>query len=182
MTSVSRKQFESFVRDGIEAIPEKFRSIIKNVAFLVGDKPTPEQRRQNRLTQNETLLGLYEGIPRPARGEEYGGLALPDRITIFKIPIEEEARFFAKEQFSFSMRSHTKAKPVKTSEGRSPEKISNTEIRSGEPDASGDSYREELFKAEVKQLVIDTVWHEVAHHFGLDEPAVEKRERERGSY
>ncbi|MBW3651912.1 MAG: metallopeptidase family protein [Actinobacteria bacterium] len=43
------------------------------------------------------LLGLYEGIPLTQRGD-YGGLALPDRITLFRRAIcrschsEEEVR------------------------------------------------------------------------------------------
>ena len=127
MFEVSREEFERFVGEGVEAIPERFRTLIENVAFLVDDVPTEEQRRENHLHPNETLLGLYEGIPRPARGEGYGGLVLPDRVTIFKTPIEE----------------------------------------------ASDS------KEDVRKYVIDTVWHEIAHHFGLDEAAVEKRELER---
>lgn len=146
MIKVSRKEFEAFVREGVEAIPEKFRSLIKNVAFLVDDEPTKEQREQNRLAPDETLFGLYEGIPQPARGEGYGGLVMPDRITIFKKPIEEEANLLTKEEFSQPRRPKL----------------------------------EEVFKKEVRRLVIDTVWHEVAHHFGLDEMTVERRESERG--
>ncbi|HEY4508440.1 MAG TPA: metallopeptidase family protein [Candidatus Paceibacterota bacterium] len=149
MTSVSRKQFESFVTEGIAAIPEKFRSLIKNVAFLVGDRPTLKQRRQNNLRTGETLLGLYEGIPRTARGEEYGGLALPDRITIFRQPIEQAAR----DEIM----------------GQSNNKRSFVIAESGE-----------LLRERVRQIVMDTVWHEVAHHFGLDEAAVKRREVERG--
>ncbi|MDD5721587.1 MAG: metallopeptidase family protein [Candidatus Pacebacteria bacterium] len=33
---------------------------------------------------------------------------------------------------------------------------------------------------EIKQLVKNTVWHEIAHHFGSDEDRVRKAERERG--
>ena len=149
MFEVSHEEFESFVVEGVQAIPEKFRALIQNVAFLVDDEPTEEQRKENHLHPGETLFGLYEGIPRPARGEEYGGLVLPDRITIFKHPIEEEANLCVEEQFSNSVHVYTLAKP-------------------------------ELFKKEVRQHVIDTVWHEVAHHFGLDEDAVERRENERG--
>ncbi len=32
----------------------------------------------------------------------------------------------------------------------------------------------------VRQVIEDTIWHEVAHHFGLSEDDVERRERERG--
>lgn len=149
MPRVSLEEFESFVKEGVEAIPKKFRARIKNVAFLVHEQPTPKQRREQKLRPRETLFGLYEGIPHPARGEGYGGLVLPDRITIFKQPIEAEARFLLEEQFSNSVLQHTIAK------------------------------WKEVFRNHVRQLVIDTVWHEVAHHFGLDEAGVEKRERER---
>ena len=153
MFKVSLEEFESFVQEGVEAIPEKFRSRIANVAFLADDEPTSLLRQENKLRSDETLLGLYEGIPRPARGEGYGGMVLPDRITIFKKPIEEEATLFLEEQFSNSIRSYT----IATSENDS----------------------EEEFKKEVRRIVTDTVWHEVAHHFGLDEKTVERRERER---
>ncbi len=32
---------------------------------------------------------------------------------------------------------------------------------------------------EVKKMVRDTVWHELAHHFGIDEREVRRRERKR---
>jgi predicted Zn-dependent protease with MMP-like domain len=35
------------------------------------------------------LLGLYDGVPLTER-ESYGGMVLPDRITIFRLPICEE--------------------------------------------------------------------------------------------
>lgn len=139
MFSANVEEFESWVKEGVEAIPEKFRSRIANVAFLVDEEPTKEQRKQNRLRSNETLLGLYEGIPRPARGEGYGGLVMPDRITIFKKQIEEAA-IADMRQFGASA---------------------------------------EVFREMVRKLVIDTVWHEVAHHFGLDEVAVRQREKQR---
>jgi len=30
-------------------------------------------------------------------------------------------------------------------------------------------------------MVVDTVWHEIAHHFGMDEAQVRRAERQRGS-
>jgi len=38
----------------------------------------------------ETLFGLYEGVPRAERGSGYFGV-LPDKITIFKQPLEEQS-------------------------------------------------------------------------------------------
>jgi predicted Zn-dependent protease with MMP-like domain len=33
--------------------------------------------------------------------------------------------------------------------------------------------------AELRQMVADTVWHEIAHHFGMDEKRVRRAERRR---
>ena len=153
MFSTSREEFESFVKEGVEAIPKKFRTRINNAAFLVHERPTAEQRRQNKLRPRETLFGLYEGIPHPARGENYGGLVMPDRITIFKQPIEAEARLLTDEYFSKYLRPHAFAK------------------RGAE--------WEQAFRDNERKLVTKTVWHEVAHHFGLDEERVARRESER---
>ncbi|MDP2158503.1 MAG: metallopeptidase family protein, partial [Nitrospirota bacterium] len=46
-----------------------------------------------QLQEGETLLGLYQGIPLTERGSEYGmGMTLPDTITLYRLPILEEAR------------------------------------------------------------------------------------------
>lgn len=34
--------------------------------------------------------------------------------------------------------------------------------------------------AELEQMVADTVWHEIAHYFGMDEGRVRRAERKRG--
>jgi predicted Zn-dependent protease with MMP-like domain len=35
-------------------------------------------------------------------------------------------------------------------------------------------------RAQLEQMVTDTLWHEIAHHFGMDEAQVRKAERRRG--
>jgi predicted Zn-dependent protease with MMP-like domain len=35
-------------------------------------------------------------------------------------------------------------------------------------------------RAELEQMVADTLWHEIAHHFGMDERRVRRAERRRG--
>ncbi|HEY9585058.1 MAG TPA: metallopeptidase family protein [Candidatus Paceibacterota bacterium] len=85
------ERFEQLVSEGIEAIPPRFLAKLKNVAVVVADRPTFEQLKQNNVPKDETLLGLYEGVPLVERGEAYGGLVLPDKITIFKLPILVEA-------------------------------------------------------------------------------------------
>ena len=44
--------------------------------------------------------------------------------------------------------------------------------------AQGEREKDTFYKA-VRQVVADTVWHEVAHHFGMDEGEVRRREAER---
>lgn len=39
---------------------------------------------------------------------------------------------------------------------------------------------EDIYKECVRKIVADTVWHEFAHHFGMDEHEVRMREDERG--
>lgn len=86
------EEFESCVSEGIDAIPERFLARLSNVAIVIADRPSAAQRAAHDLGPEETLLGLYEGVPLTERGDHYGvGEFLPDKITIFKEPILEEA-------------------------------------------------------------------------------------------
>ncbi|MGB4076733.1 MAG: metallopeptidase family protein [Minisyncoccia bacterium] len=85
--------FRAFAEEAWNDMPEKFTAHIKNVALLVEDEPDEELRCEENLSGEETLLGLYRGVPRTARGAEYGmGGTLPDTITLFRLPILDEAR------------------------------------------------------------------------------------------
>jgi predicted Zn-dependent protease with MMP-like domain len=80
-------EFEQLVEEGYEKLPEWVREKIDNVAILVEDEPSEEDRRQQGLGPEETLLGLYKGLPLTERGDLYGiGMTLPDTITIYKEP------------------------------------------------------------------------------------------------
>ena len=59
-----------------------FADRMRNIEVIVDDEPSDEQRP----TDGSDLLGLYEGVPLTGRAamEPY----LPDRITIFRGPIE----------------------------------------------------------------------------------------------
>jgi predicted Zn-dependent protease with MMP-like domain len=84
--------WEKYIEDGISAIPIRYRDRIRNVAVLLEDDVSDEVRRQEGLAPDESLLGLYQGIPLPDRGEGYGvGATMPDTITIYKNPTLEEA-------------------------------------------------------------------------------------------
>lgn len=114
MFTVDEKTFEKLVADGIDNIPPKYAKHIKNLAFVVEDEPTQEQRQKLKLHPNQTLFGLYEGVPLTGRSGNYN-LVLPDKITIFKKPIESSANGLQ----------------------------------------------------ELKKQINQTIWHEVAHYYGL---------------
>src|SRR3989344_217560 len=87
-------QFNKFVDQAIESLPKEFKDKLENVVIVVEDFPTNEQLISARIHPGYgTLLGLYQGIPQTQRGAGYGvGGTLPDKITIFKMPILAIAR------------------------------------------------------------------------------------------
>ena len=83
--NISDGEFEKLLGEAIDAIPPPFSDHLQNVAFILEGDPGTEQKHKLNLYPNETLFGLYEGIPLPQRG---GSLkVLPDKITIFKNPL-----------------------------------------------------------------------------------------------
>jgi predicted Zn-dependent protease with MMP-like domain len=84
MDSIS---FEKLVTRAIESLPDEFRERMENVDVVVADFPTPAQLRRSGLKRNQTLLGLYEGVPLTQRTAGYS-YVMPDKITIFQRPIE----------------------------------------------------------------------------------------------
>ena len=84
----SHRPFEELVAIAIDAIPEPFAAALDDVAIVVADEPTDEQRRENEIGPDETLYGLYEGVPRTEWGADWA--AIPNRITLFRLPLEED--------------------------------------------------------------------------------------------
>jgi len=126
MIKVSRQEFEELVNKVVAQLPKDYLARIKNVAFIVDDIPSEEQRRKLLLRSDQTLFGLYEGVPLSER-QGYEKM-LPDKITIFQKPLE-----YSSENIN------------------------------------------DLFKNIGK-----TVWHEVAHYFGLNHDqirALENKEK-----
>ncbi len=83
-----REHFERLVEEALAGLPSRFASRLENVSINVADWATAEQLSRAGLNDPHRLLGLYEGIPLTERPRGYYGV-LPDRITIFRIPIEE---------------------------------------------------------------------------------------------
>lgn len=124
------EEFEKLVVEGFERLPAWVQDKIRNVALLIEEEPSDEDRELQGLSDEETLLGLYKGIPLSERGSHYGeGLVMPDTITLYRLPILEAA----------------------------------------EDDG-----------LDARDVIADTIWHEFAHHFGIDEDGVRKLEEERG--
>ena len=106
------EDFEQLVTKALESLPHYFKEKLDNVDVVVEEWPSQD------IAKGRLLLGLYQGVPKTTRGAGYS-LVLPDKITIFKGPIELISR--------------------------------------GNKEA-------------IKNLVIDTVQHEIAHHFGISDP------------
>ena len=87
MDSISRERFEELVSEALDSIPQQLWDAIENVGVLVEEWPTRVQMASVGLDHGTSLLlGLYEGVPLTARSHHYG-LVLPDKITIFRIPV-----------------------------------------------------------------------------------------------
>lgn len=82
--------FEQLIDEALAALPENIRGALDNLAFVVEPRARRKKADEVGIRIDETLLGLYEGIPKIERGSWYGGV-LPDKITIFQQPIEKMA-------------------------------------------------------------------------------------------
>ena len=122
MFQVTSDQFHQFVNEAMSSLPKEHVKNLKNVALLVEDFPSVEQRLKMGLRDNQTLFGLYEGVPLSQR--QGVQKLLPDKITLYKLPIE------------YSVNS----------------------------------------LAELKEQIRHVLWHEIAHYYGLDHPAISKLE------
>ncbi len=110
MVDVTPERFEELVAEALDDVPEDLARLMRNIAVFVEDDSP------------DGLLGLYEGTPLTERDSWWAAGSLPDRITIYRLPI-------------CSM-CHT--------------------------------------DDEVVETVRDTVIHEVAHHFGIDDDRLEE--------
>ena len=126
MIEVTDGEFEKIISEVMDELPQEHIAGLDNVAIVYADVPTDEQREKLQLRCDETLFGLYEGIPLTRRTGNYS-LVLPDKITLFKLPLLQ---------------------------------------------ASSDMHE---FRVQVKH----TLWHEIAHYYGLDHDQIHKLEQKR---
>lgn len=141
---MDKEEFDQIATELWEGVPEHFREKIKNVALLVEEAPPEEVLTREGLTEDDTLLGLYHGVPNTLRGEGYGvGATLPDTITLYRTPIMDSA----------------------------------------EDDLhAGGWFTDEEYRKRIKEVIAETLWHEIGHYFGLSEEEIHKREEEGTNY
>ena len=86
---MDRETFQRLIEDAINELPQEFREKLTNVAIIVEDYPSDELIEEMELDPEDTLFGLYEGVPLTERGY-FGEPLHPDRILIFQKAIEDE--------------------------------------------------------------------------------------------
>ena len=86
---MTRERFTRLVEEALREIPQRFRDAMTNVAVVVEDEPSADLLAEMEMEPDDTLFGLYHGTPLTERDSFYGN-ALPDRISIYQFPIEEE--------------------------------------------------------------------------------------------
>lgn len=115
MYQLSDEQFDALITRAMNELPQTYIKGLENVAIVMADEPTDEQKAKMKLRENTILLGLYEGIPLTQRGGSYT-FVLPDKITLFK---------------------HSILRVVRSED-------------------------------ELYQQIKRTLWHEIAHYYGLN--------------
>lgn len=122
MYQLSDEQFDALITRAMDELPQDYIKGLENVAIVMADEPTDEQKTKMKLRENTILLGLYEGIPLTQRGSAGYTFVLPDKITLFK---------------------HSILRVVRN--------------------------EDELFE-QIKR----TLWHEIAHYYGLSHAHMDK--------
>ena len=117
---MTRAEFERLVAEAVDLIPKRFRREMKNLALVVEDAPSAELLEDMEIEPPDSLYGLYHGTPLPERTWGFGN-NLPDRITIYQQPIEEDCED----------------------------------------------------EDEMRQMIGETLIHEVGHYFGMSEEQIE---------
>ena len=88
---MNRSRFERLVAEALDSLPPEFQEKMDNVDVVIEAWASREEMEKAGLSPDETLFGLYEGVPLTERTTRYG-LVLPDKITIYQGPIEAYCR------------------------------------------------------------------------------------------
>jgi predicted Zn-dependent protease with MMP-like domain len=80
--------FERLVDRALATIPPPFRESLREIAIVIDDEPSDDQLVDNGLDLDDSLYGLYEGVPRTEWQADFA--IVPNRITLFRMPLEED--------------------------------------------------------------------------------------------
>jgi predicted Zn-dependent protease with MMP-like domain len=86
---VTRAQFERVVERALRGLPRAFKDKLANIAVVVEDWADDETLDEMGIEPPDTLYGLYRGVDLTQRDSSYGNV-LPDTVTIYQGPIEED--------------------------------------------------------------------------------------------
>jgi predicted Zn-dependent protease with MMP-like domain len=122
MLDISDEEFQRLIDEALGKLKGEHAKNIQNVAILYEVEPTPQQRATANLRPDQTLLGLYEGVPLTQR--QGMGRLFPDKITLFKGPLS----------------------------------------------------RRSFNQAQLEENIKHTLWHEIAHYYGLNHDQIREKE------
>jgi predicted Zn-dependent protease with MMP-like domain len=80
--------FERLVDRALAGIPEPYSDALREVAIVIEEEPSAEQKADNGVPDWDSMYGLYEGVSRIEYGADWS--ATPNRITLFRLPLEED--------------------------------------------------------------------------------------------
>jgi predicted Zn-dependent protease with MMP-like domain len=86
-----RHEFEKLVLEALAKLPAELQEHVQNLDVVVKWRPSPAERREAGSGSDDTLFGLYLGVPLSERGAYYN-MALPDKIVIYQ---EAHERLFS---------------------------------------------------------------------------------------
>jgi predicted Zn-dependent protease with MMP-like domain len=84
---LTRQEFEEAVISALKSLPKLIKEKMENLDVVVENRASREVLNEVGLRFPSELLGLYQGVPLDRRGFYYGNV-LPDKITLYQIPIE----------------------------------------------------------------------------------------------
>jgi predicted Zn-dependent protease with MMP-like domain len=80
--------FEVLVEGALQDLPTEFRRLLEDVAIVIEDVPGEDQWAVGGAGEEGWLYGLYEGVPATEWGADM--VAFPNKITLFRIPLESD--------------------------------------------------------------------------------------------
>lgn len=84
-------EFETVVEEVLDLLPEELQEVIAECAIILEEWADEELReRMGGIPVEETPYGFYDGTPVGMRGPSENSFLLPDRIYLFRGPLQED--------------------------------------------------------------------------------------------